>query len=248
MAGPADVIALQRAIGNRALARLAKSDRQALHRACCSSCATGHTCEDEELDELPHIPRPHVARVLARYAHQDCSEDDLKDHIWPADHIAKRMVKKAIKALSYSPIEAPVAALFPKYFMTSSPKIAKILHVFDQVDAEFRDNDYTYECEDDCEGTEFGHTWSGLTGAITQSHIHVCMNHLRDKANECIARTIVHEFTHRYADTDDNGYCKSGCGYSSCPSDLTEDNALENADSFACFAYEVWPMTLLSYP
>jgi positive regulator of sigma E activity len=54
MAGPADVLALQRAIGNRALARLAKSDRQVLHRACCASCAAGHSCEDEELDELGH--------------------------------------------------------------------------------------------------------------------------------------------------------------------------------------------------
>jgi hypothetical protein len=55
MAGPADVLALQSAIGNRALARLAKSERRTLHRACCASCASGLPCEDELLDEHhPH--------------------------------------------------------------------------------------------------------------------------------------------------------------------------------------------------
>ena len=68
------------------------------------------------------------------------------------------------------------------------------------------------------------------------------MNHLRGKANDCIARTIVHEFSHYYAGTDDNGYCKSGCGYDSCPATLSASDALENADSYACFAYELWPL------
>jgi hypothetical protein len=221
MTGPAGVLALQRSIGNRAVARLAQ-DRQGGRGA--------------------------GPRVLARYAHADCTEADLKNHIWPADYIARQMVKKARKALSKSPIEAPVAALFPKYFMTSTPDIPKILRIFDKVEVEFADNDYTYECEEDCAGSQLGETYAGTIGALTQAHIHICMNHLRGKPNECVARTIVHEFTHRYADTDDNGYCKSGCGYSTCPTTLTPDKALENADSFACFAFELWPIALLSYP
>ena len=54
LASPADVLSLQRAIGNRALARLAKSPSRMLHRACCSSCAAGMPCEDELLGEEHH--------------------------------------------------------------------------------------------------------------------------------------------------------------------------------------------------
>jgi hypothetical protein len=47
MVGASGVLALQRAIGNRSLARLAKSERRMLHRACCASCAAGLPCEDD---------------------------------------------------------------------------------------------------------------------------------------------------------------------------------------------------------
>jgi hypothetical protein len=54
MTSPADVRSLQRAIGNRALARMAKSQHQMLHRACCASCASGVPCEDELLEQPHH--------------------------------------------------------------------------------------------------------------------------------------------------------------------------------------------------
>jgi hypothetical protein len=217
--GAAQLLELQRTAGNAAVGRLLRREGR-----------------------LP--PRGVVARrTLARYSHSDCEEDDLKKHIWPADWIARQMVKKAIWALT-KPVDPAAEALFSKYFMTSTPNISKILHVFREVRDEFDDNDYTYECEDDCKSTDNGYTWGGWIGSLTQSHIHLCMPNFRSRSNECLARTIVHEFTHRYADTDDNGYCKSGCGYDSCPSDLTEAKALENADSYACFAYELWPATL----
>ena len=54
LASPADVLSLQRSIGNRALSRLAKSQSQVLHRACCASCAAGLPCEDELLGDQPH--------------------------------------------------------------------------------------------------------------------------------------------------------------------------------------------------
>jgi hypothetical protein len=54
MVGATDVLSLQRAIGNRSLARLAKSERQMLHRACCASCAAGMPCEDELEHEHDH--------------------------------------------------------------------------------------------------------------------------------------------------------------------------------------------------
>jgi hypothetical protein len=49
--GPASVLALQRMIGNAAVARVIPRYTEQLNRACCSSCASGHRCESEE-DEL----------------------------------------------------------------------------------------------------------------------------------------------------------------------------------------------------
>ena len=54
MVGPAGVLALQRAVGNRSLARLAASERRMLHRACCASCAAGLPCEDDLEHEHEH--------------------------------------------------------------------------------------------------------------------------------------------------------------------------------------------------
>jgi hypothetical protein len=173
---------------------------------------------------------------LQRYSHEDCTEDDLKSDVWPADYIARQMTKKAIRVLSTDPIPSSVTPVISKYFMTSTPRLAAILKVYDKIDAEYRANDYTYECEDDCSGTELGYVYGFW------SDIHLCMNHLRAWTNECIARTMVHEMSHYYAGTDDNAYCKSDCGFASCPSSLSADDALNNADSYACLAYELYPM------
>jgi hypothetical protein len=179
-----------------------------------------------------------VTPGLHRYSHEDCSEDDLRTHIWPADHIAREMTRKAIRVLSSSTLPASVTPLLEKYFKAATPPLGTILGVYDKVDAEYRANDYQYECEDDCSGSTFGYAYG------IWSDIHLCMNHLRGRPNECIARTMVHEMTHYYAGTDDNGYCKTGCEYSSCPDSLSQSDALDNADSYACFAYELWPMAV----
>jgi Lysine-specific metallo-endopeptidase len=251
-AGPENVLALQRAIGNRAVARLAKADRQALHRACCGSCAAGHSCEDEllELDDHHHIgqPRAAVARQanrvqLQRYSHTDCSEDDLKSHIWPGDYVARQMVKKAVKALEADPIDPQVRAIFAQFFQTSTPKVAKILHVLDQLSVEFNDNDYKYECEDSCDDKCWAYTYSGAWGALTSANIHLCMNLIRGKDTACTAATIVHEMTHRYADTSDHEYCNE-CNSRTCSAALSEEKALDNADSYFGLVLKIWPLSL----
>jgi predicted SprT family Zn-dependent metalloprotease len=178
--------------------------------------------------------RPSDSDTVRRYSHRDCADADLSSHIWPADAEARKMTANAIAALSASPIPASATPLFTKYFMTATPDTAKILSVYQKVQSKFTANDYTYECEDDCTGTELGYVY-GLW-----SHIHLCMNHIRSWSDSCIGRTMVHEFTHYYAGTEDKGYCKSDCSFAACPSSLTISDALQNADSFACFAYELY--------
>jgi hypothetical protein len=172
--------------------------------------------------------------TLRRYEHRACSDADLGAKIWPADGEARKMTANAISALKASPPTAAVTALFAKYFQTSTPNVAAILAVFQKVQDEFTANDYIYECEDDCDTGNLGYVYGFW------SHIHLCMNNIRGWSTACIGRTMVHEFTHYYAGTDDKSYCKSGCGFSSCPPALSVADALANADSFACFAYELY--------
>jgi hypothetical protein len=177
-------------------------------------------------------PRTGLTRSLQRYGHEDCKDADLKTHIWPADGIAKKKVNAAIAAVSASPVSATTAALFAKYFMTSTPKVATILKVLQKLKAGFDANKYTYECEEDCDADTnaySGYFWD----------IHLCMNNLRGRANDCIARTIVHEFSHKYAGTDDNAHCYDVCDTAGCPATLSASDALDNAYSFGGFAHEL---------
>jgi hypothetical protein len=181
---------------------------------------------------------------LQRYAHADCSDSDLRTHVWPADGIAKQMVAKAIRVLTAKPADPAVIPLLSKYFMSSTPDVAGILAVYNQIQSDFTGNAYTYECEEDCDAEEYGYVRHRLRYIGVSPNIHLCMNVLRGRANDCIARTIVHEFGHYSAHADDEAYCKSGCSYASCPSSLSQDDALDNADSYACFAYELFPLSI----
>jgi hypothetical protein len=261
------LVELQRTIGNAAVARVLGQERRTLARACCSSCAQGHKCQsdaDEEVEERgrralsravaarqdasrgPIATQSTAAPKLMRYSHKDCTEDDLKKQIWPADWIARQMVKKAIKALSQKTIDPQVTALLKRFFMTETPSVGTILKVLDKVDVEFTDNDYTYECEYSCDSKEYAETTWGVVGSIVQAHIHLCMGKLKgfDDLN-CTAATIVHEMTHRYASTWDHAYCND-CDDKSCPATLSADDALNNADSYFGLVYKLYPLNVIT--
>ncbi len=176
--------------------------------------------------------------IVQRYSHQDCEERDLRAHIWPADRIARQMVEKAIRVLSASPVNPAVTPLLSKHFMSSTPSISTILAVFRKIKKDFDGDDYQYECEDDCEEEN-----AYVYGIWTD--IHLCMNMLGGKANDCIASTIVHEFSHYSANTDDeSGRCYDCASFPGCPSSLSASDATDNADSYAAFAYELYPMSV----
>jgi hypothetical protein len=80
--GPASVLALQRAVGNAAVAREIASKRPQLQRACCPSCANGHRCEAEEEGEVERAAARALHRaVLARRA------SDGKDSLSPVPRV-----------------------------------------------------------------------------------------------------------------------------------------------------------------
>jgi len=182
-----------------------------------------------------------VSTALQRYSHQDCSDSDLRTHIWPADWIARQMVAKVIRVLTTSPVNPAVTPLLTRYFVGTPPDISKILAVYNKIKADFDANRYTYECEDDCEAGENAYVYG------TWTHIHLCMNNLRGRANDCIARTMVHEFSHYSGSTDHpsgNCYDPSTCSPGGCPVSVSASDALDNAYAYGGFAYELYPMSV----
>lgn len=174
-----------------------------------------------------------IGRRVQKYSHEDCDEiSDLRPHIWPANHIATSMVNSAIAALTASPITAATNGYLDKHFNDhSATTIASVLAVFRRIQAAFTANDYTYECEDDCD-SENAYVYG------IWSDIHLCMNQLRGRDNKGIAAIIVHEFSHYYGGTDDNVYFFS-FGAGSAPASLSVSDAVENADSYEGFAYDI---------
>ncbi|HEY5745433.1 MAG TPA: DUF4157 domain-containing protein [Chryseolinea sp.] len=194
--------------------------------------------------ELTHVVQQsgmEPNNTLQRYAHVDCAEDDLKKYVWPSDYVARQMVAKAIRVLGASPTDPSVTSLLTDYFHNSSPPIAEIISVFNKVNTAFTNNDYTYECETSCDNN-----WNAYTRKnMPWGRIHLCMESgIKGWTTECIARAIVHEFFHKYARLDDEMYCNTGCAAgdacSPCGSGLSTTDALDNADSFACFAYKLY--------
>lgn len=198
-------------------------------------------------DRTPAARAGRSRQTVRRYHHEDCAEDDLRSRIWPADGMASQMVDKAVSVMGDPAklADPTVQELLKKYFKTTTPNLTKIKKEYSMIQAAFKDNDYTYECEEECEG-EGGGKVAGYTSCLLWD-IHLCMNLLRTLDNHCIARTIVHEFAHRYACLYDHAYCEASCSAAShpfhlygCPSNLTPDDAVTNASSYADFAWACW--------
>jgi hypothetical protein len=163
--------------------------------------------------------------IIRRYSHEDCTDADLRHHIWPADRIAKRMVDRAIAALSTSPLAPPVSRLMLLNFNdASASSVAEVLAKFREIKREYDGNSYQYECEDDCD-SENAYVYAFWTD------VHLCMNKLRGRSNDFIAGVMVHEMSHYAAGTDDNEYFYPGTGQTS----LSPSDAVDNADSYEGF-------------
>ncbi len=180
------------------------------------------------------------AGVIQRYGHDSsCTDSDLRGVVWPGDGRMRQMVAKAIRVLSASPIDSAVSALFPKYFMTSSPPVATILGVFQAVQAVIDANDYVYECEHDCSEDEAAYVRDRLRYIGINPNLHLCINHMSGYTLPCNASLILHEMTHYASHLDDEETGCGACSTAGCPSSLSPSDALDNTYSYADFAYEL---------
>jgi hypothetical protein len=196
---------------------------------------------------LPMSSRPVAALAtrIQRYAHDSsCTDSDLRTVVWPGDARMRTMLAKCIRVLGASPIDPAVAALFPKYFMTTTPDVAKILEVYNAIQAVVTANNYTYECEHDCSADEAAYVRHRLRYFGIDPNIHVCVNHMSGYSVECNASLILHELSHYAAHLDDEATGCGACSTAGCPPSLSVSDALDNTYSYADFAYELDPMAV----
>jgi hypothetical protein len=182
--------------------------------------------------------------VLSRYGHSDCSEDDLRNFVWPSDWVTKQMVAKAIRVLGADPLDPAVPPLLTKYFMTATPNLARIREVYNSIQADFTANNYTYECETECDEVEAAYVRARLRYIGVLPNIHLCMAVLRGYERNCIASIILHEFSHYSAHTDDKTGCYVSCDTNGCGAGFSASDALDNASSYANFALELFTLAI----
>lgn len=75
--------------------------------------------------------RADSAETIHRSSHQDCEECDLRNHIWPADHIARDMASRSVRdlaAFKSSPTDAHVRDLLLRNFNDDSPSTVDEVH------------------------------------------------------------------------------------------------------------------------
>lgn len=173
---------------------------------------------------------------------EDCKQKDLEDHIWPADYLARKMLAKATKAVFRLPIHSKAQHQLWRYFDSRNPKgeeLKKIQDTFVKLKVAFNTSDYLYDCLE--ESDECGEGDVAYTRFLTGSNINLCMKEFRKVSRGIEAGSIIHEMVHIRMKWRDQKYCRyAGNECEGCPGDLM--NSLENPDSYACFAEEVWPL------
>jgi hypothetical protein len=181
-----------------------------------------------------------AAPAVQRYGHDEksCTDADLKELVWPGDQMAREWLGEAITTLAASPLPAKVPGLLKCYFMEAAPRLDVIRTNLATLKARFDASDYHYACDNSCTASKeqktLGKTkvsWVfGGSGPII-----LCVNNLRASAvpAAAAARTIIHEFCHRYLHFYGDTYCNNCC------EDLSPGDALKNPDSYAWFVQDL---------
>jgi uncharacterized protein DUF4157/lysine-specific metallo-endopeptidase family protein len=167
---------------------------------------------------------------VKRYSTQDCTLQN-RSEIRPADAQARQLVRNAIAALGpprsrqSAPLSQRVSRLMNDHFGSSSEDtIRAVQGRLWSIRDKFLDNDYQYECEDDCD-TENAYVYDLWTD------VHLCMNKLGGRPTDFVAGVIVHEMSHYAAGTEDHEYYFPGGTRTS----LSTSDAVDNADCYEGF-------------
>lgn len=152
------------------------------------------------------------------------------------------MIEKAI-AVVPSPDKDPVAyLLLERYFGKDARRhLPEILAGYRKILSGWKDWDEKAQCHlqtdeycvsDDPHKVVRAYAWQG------KGDVHVCAKAFEGPGDmQQLSATIVHELSHRLNSTNDHSYCPSGCS-------LSTEKAIDNADSYAQFAREIFNASL----
>lgn len=194
--------------------------------------------------ELVHVvQQKNYKNALQRYTTDNCGPDELRNEVKPGDLFAKAMVANAILVVIDKGLREKknVKSLMLDYFKTQTPNYAILLRVYSSILDLLLSGDYQYQCDFNAEECKSFDAFV-YTDWISEwfSDIHLCIEKLSGWSNEGIGRAIIHEMAHLECDIDDKIYCNTGDGCVPCGDKLSEEKAYNNADSYACLAYQLW--------
>lgn len=160
-----------------------------------------------------------------------------KSEIDRALPVAKAMVGRAIRAVSGTS-DAAVRAMLRKYFNDDSDNTRGAVRAGLRKVLSGLEWGVTYECERP--GSWFyehfcGHPTTAYVRKWVGFRVHLCDGAF-GRPTDHLAETLIHENSHMFDFTDDEEYCSLVDG---CSPDLDTEDALDNADSYSSFAWDV---------
>lgn len=178
-------------------------------------------------------------QTVSRYYVDDCDKAD-EDFRSSADGRATAMAKEAVTALerykkddTNGQADKKVNDLLVDHFAFQGvgAHLNAVIKGFRKIRNKFVADDYTYECEDDCDSA-YAYVYQ------VWSDVHICMNKLKPKGKDFAAHVFLHEMAHFSAGAGDLEYYYYGG--SSENTSLHPDDAVSNADSYEGFADQLY--------
>ncbi len=195
----------------------------------------------------PPPPTPEVTIKTEEPDTKNCS-DDQRRQLSIAFPAAKLMAQRALAAVTSADKGPVIKFLLQRYFGDDAlSHLPEIRDGFSKILRDWKDWDSRFDCEEQDEGSCPSNNPDTIRLAYIKKKrrifspnqafgtVHVCkaaFDHPGDMQQ--ISATVLHELSHRLDNTNDKKYCFDDC------STLSTKAAIDNADSYAQFAREIF--------
>ncbi|MGP6159676.1 MAG: DUF4157 domain-containing protein [Vulcanimicrobiaceae bacterium] len=196
----------------------------------------------------PPPPKHEETITLNEPPSKDCTKDQ-RTKLAVAFPAAKLMAERARAAVTRRDKGTVVTFLLERYFGADAlAHVPEIAAGYSKILGNWKNWELEFDCEvksaDDCKNSD-PHKIT-LAYVMSKRHIfsanqsygvvHVCQEAFNFDMQQ-LSATVLHELSHRLDNTSDKGYCEASSGYCSA---LSAEAAIDNADSYAQFARELF--------
>ena len=219
---------------------------------------SGSAHELTHVVQQPPEPKHEVTIKMEEPDTQNCSADERRQ-LAIAFPAAKLMAQRATAALSNisrgTGTSIEIMLLKRHFGERARSHLSEIQAGFSKILDNWKDWDSRFDCEKQTEGSCPSADPLKITYAYVRKKrhvfsanqaygaVHVCAAAFQVKSNmQILSATILHELSHRLDNTDDEKYC--GFNSEGLCSTLSTETAIDNADSNAQFAHEIFNASL----